>query len=217
MAVLKAMSLQSLKADRINIACSYGYDRDITKFVDDNFPIGRIVYGSFTCEQKFYAFDETEDDSDFLTIDDDIVYPLDYIKKLVDGIEKYQRKSVVSFHGSIFRRFPVLDFRKDRVLHQYFQHVRVDLPVHIVGSGVTGFYTGTLRDAGFSFDSLAGSSNMTDDIFSLFCRRHNIEMRVLQHGVQWMKIMQGTQDDQSTWKKDMMAGFDRHLKLINEV
>lgn len=213
--VLNSLANQSVQADKINVACSYGYDPEIRSFIDNNFVDDKIIMGNFTCEKKFFGFDSSDSNSYFLTFDDDIVYPLDYVKKLIEGIEKYKRQAIVGFHGSTFKRFPVVNFQKDRVLHQYFTNVGVDVKCNILGSGVMGFYVGTIKDAGFEFSMLGEGGNITDDVFSHFARSKEIDMIVLKHAAGWIKVMPDTQDDESTWKKDMIAGFERHLKLIN--
>ncbi len=214
--VLQALASQELKGNHINIACSYGYDREIRRFVDDHFESNKITNGKFTCEKKFFAFDQTEFDSYFLTLDDDIIYPVDYTKRLIDAIERFHRKAVVGFHGSRFVKFPVTDFRRQRILHQYFNFVHSDQIVHILGTGACGFHISTLRQKGFGCGVLEQSSNMTDDVFSAFCRKHEIELICAKHKAQWMRIMPGTQDDACTWKQDMIKGYDKHLKLLNE-
>lgn len=212
--VLKSLSLQSVPCDKINIAMSYGHDQEIKDFVTRNFRSHSIIHGSFSCEKKLFAFDKQLRDSYFLTFDDDIAYPPDYSKILIAGIEKYDRKAVIGFHGMKFTAFPVTDFYKQRKLHQYFEYVGNDCKLDIIGTGVCGFYVGTLKKKGFSCETL-NTQNMTDDVLSKFCRDNSIEMICLGHKSQWLRIMPGTQDHDCTWRVAHRNNHTQNLKLLN--
>lgn len=211
--VLQALSLQQVQCDKINIAMSYPYDKEVYDFVGNNFKDNSIIHGKFSCEQKFFAFDET--DGYFLTFDDDIIYPGNYSRLLINGIDFYKRKAIAGFHGMKFRYFPVIDFYRDRKLYQYFDEVREDKKLDIIGSGVSGFHTSTLKSKGFSFDMLSQTKNMTDDVIGKFCRGNNIEMICLKHRPRWIRIMPNTQDEQSTWRVAHKNNHEQNLKLLN--
>ena len=84
-------------------------------------------------ENGRYTWIDKYKDAYYLTVDDDINYPKDYVQKIVSEINKYRQKAIVSFHGTIFvskdseKFFP---FQMD-VLH--------NVQVHRVGGGVMGF------------------------------------------------------------------------------
>ena len=81
-------------------------------------------------------------DDYYLTIDDDINYPVDYADYMVKNVDKYEGKAIVGMHGGIFRIrmggcFPPRGFAKDhRTLYPYDTRVARDIPVHILGCGV---------------------------------------------------------------------------------
>lgn len=213
--VLHALSIQTTPCAHINIACSYGYDKEIRLFVDDNFKSNTIIHGQFSCEKKFFGFDVADPDSYFLTFDDDIIYPPNYSRALINGIDRYSRQAVVGYHGMKFIQFPVTDFYSQRRMYQYFQKVDLDKQLDIIGSGVSGCYVATLKQKGFSNKTLSHTSNMTDDVLSKFCRDNQIKMVCLQHRAQWIRIMPGTQDDDATWKVAHANNHIQNLKLLN--
>lgn len=213
--VLSDLASQTVPCNKINIAFSYGYDREIRKYLDDNFENSGVIYGKFSCEKKFFAFDETDDDTYFLTVDDDINYAPDYAERMIDGIERHQRKAVVGFHGQSFKRFPVIHYRRERTLYQYFNLLGVDIKVHVLGTGVCGFHVSTLRSKGFCSEHLSQTRNMTDDVVAAFCRKNDVDLIVLKHDADWLSVIPGTQDELCTWKRDLVSGYAEHLKWLN--
>lgn len=212
--VLKCLANQTMPCNSINVAMSYpSVDEEVDTFIRENFESNRIVYGKFSCENKMKAIDYT-DDAYFFTFDDDIDYPADYAEKMIEGIEKYERKGVVGFHGMKFNRFPVTNYHTQRKIHQYFAEVKEDVAVDIIGSGAFAFHTSALKEKGFTFESISHTSNVTDDVFSRFCRDNKIPMTVLAHKAQWMKIIDGTQDNESGWKVAARNGNVEQLKYL---
>ena len=53
-------------------------------------------------ENGRYTFINDNKDSYFLTVDDDISYPANYVAQMVSKICKYHQKCILSFHGTIF-------------------------------------------------------------------------------------------------------------------
>ncbi len=122
-----------------------------------------------------------------ITIDDDFIYPADYIKTLVAGIEKYNRKAVCSFHG---RKFP-----DDRKIHSYYRDrqdfyisnkkVPEDVFVHTLGSGVMGFHSSTLPPIE-RFTDVFPRRNMIDILMGAFLNKHAVPRVVLAHEENWL-------------------------------
>ena len=80
-----------------------------------------------------------------LTCDDDILYPLDYVSRMVEAIEGYSRSAVISYHGSLisknFHSYRGPGSRK--VIH--FEAICLeDTSVHLGGTGVMGYHAQTL-------------------------------------------------------------------------
>lgn len=117
-------------------------------------------------------------DGYFLTCDDDIAYAPYHVASIIDGIERYGRKAVVGWHGSIFsddfKRF--YDAKYRRVLS--FRTLRGnDTGVHLLGTGVCGFHTETIRPELSEFQN----PNMADVYLAIHAQLRNIPMVVLAH------------------------------------
>lgn len=114
----------------------------------------------------------------YFTCDDDISYPPYYVKHCIDGIERYGRKSVVGWHGSLILQ-PFADYytpTSRRVLS--FRAGRPkDTAVHVLGTGCTAFHTSTIHVKYEDFKT----SNMADIYFALIGQAQNIPFVVLKH------------------------------------
>ncbi|MNM34941.1 Chromosome partition protein Smc [compost metagenome] len=114
----------------------------------------------------------------YFTCDDDISYPSYYVKHCIDGIERYGRRSVVGWHGSLILH-PFVDYytpTSRRVLS--FRAGRPkDTAVHVLGTGCTAFHTSTIQLKYEDFKT----SNMADIYFALIGQAQNIPFVVLKH------------------------------------
>lgn len=91
---------------------------------------------------KFYDLPK-EDDAYVFTLDDDLIYPTDYVARMIHQIEMLNRSSVVGLHGVIF---PEGEFTKlsDRTVF----HFRRKGPGHFVdllGTGTTAWHSSTFK------------------------------------------------------------------------
>ena len=81
----------------------------------------------------------------FLTVDDDLLYPNDYVITVIQGIEKYEREALVGFHGTLFAQAPDPMQPQTRMLLSHQAELMHDLPVHMLGTGITGWHTSTIQ------------------------------------------------------------------------
>lgn len=54
--------------------------------------------GNIQDNGKFYAVDKIDKSSYVFTVDDDIIYPKDYVRRMITKVEEYGRKAVVGVH-----------------------------------------------------------------------------------------------------------------------
>lgn len=80
----------------------------------------------------------------FFSIDDDIIYPKDYILYWISKIEDYKRKAVVWYHWAIFDEHIDTYYNSRKVLH-FKKWLEYDTKVHILWTGTTGFHTDTIE------------------------------------------------------------------------
>ena len=91
---------------------------------------------------KFYMAHRTR--GYFLTVDDDLIYPDDYVFNTVASIEKYKRQAVVGYHGTTFTTNPDPLQPQTRMLFSHAAYLEHDLPVHMLGTGLFAYHTDTV-------------------------------------------------------------------------
>jgi GT2 family glycosyltransferase/SAM-dependent methyltransferase len=117
----------------------------------------------------------------YLSCDDDILYPPDYVKQMIAGIERHGRRAVVSFHGSILHH-PFKDYITTRTSLRCLRPLRVDTPAHVLGTGVMGFHTSTLRVSREDFRA----PNMADIWMGVLGQQQRVPFVGLRHKGGWL-------------------------------
>lgn len=132
---------------------------------------------------KFYAVDEVS--GYFITLDDDLIYPLNYVDRLLAGIEKYNRKAVCTFHGRRFQSFPVNSYYRGRTrsVFRCLGSQVADEEIHFGGTGVMGFHTDTLKVDLAEFKACS----MADVWMGIIAAKQNVPIVSLSHACGWIK------------------------------
>ncbi|MGG5171542.1 FkbM family methyltransferase [Pseudarthrobacter sp. J1738] len=118
----------------------------------------------------------------YLTCDDDIEYPDFYVDYMIDGIERYGRKAIVGWHGSIFGPdFEDYYNSKYRQVLSFSTLRGKDTPVHLLGTGIAGFHTSTMPVLFEDFEY----PNMADAFLARKAQQLKVPMVVLRHERGW--------------------------------
>jgi glycosyltransferase involved in cell wall biosynthesis len=148
-------------------------------------------------------------DGYFFTIDDDLIYSKDYVNLMIDGVEKYHRKKIVTLHGRYYNEFPIKSYYKS---HSKFYHCLQktinDNLVHIGGTGVMCFHTDTIKIPMNYFTK----PNMADIWFSKFCYENNIAIICLEHNNNLLKHQNVTE----TIYNNNINNDQYQTKLVND-
>ena len=109
--------------------------------------------------------------------DDDLIYPQDFIKRLIRNCKKYGNKVVVGYHGRVFDRLPIATYYGDSIGYPCLDTVKEDTAVDIIGTGCLCYHS----NLKIKIDYTLLESFMSDIHFSLYCKKNNIPMIVLKH------------------------------------
>lgn len=142
---------------------------------------------------KFFKVEKIE--GYHFTIDDDLIYPGDYVKNTIDIIEKHNRKCVVSYHGRRFRDFPIQSYYRSARADDRFaclREVKSFEWLHIGGSGVTAYHTDTIRFEITDFKT----KNMADIWYSKKCQENKVPILLIPHKKGY--IIESTKYDKNT-------------------
>lgn len=133
-----------------------------------------------TDEQKFR---KVEGDY-FFALDDDLIYPQDYVETCKRALEKYD---IVTFHGKNFNHFPITSFYREKATrYRCLDKVASDITVQIGGSGCLAFkpqnFIVSLADFPFEY--------MADIQLSIAAKRQNKRITCLAHEAGWIQYQQ---------------------------
>lgn len=119
-----------------------------------------------------------------LVCDDDLCYPSDYAKTMIDAVERYGRQAVVGAHGSILKERLAGPYRhcRMRVFH-FGEALKEDCFVHVVGTGCCAYHTSTIEVPVGWFQH----RNMVDPYFAVLCQQQGVPRVVIAKPKGWIQ------------------------------
>ena len=141
----------------------------------------------------------------YLTIDDDIVYPVDYVSSIISGLKKYNNNVVVTHHGRTIKK-DFKDYYKDYENYYHYNsnvsgYNKVDMP----GTGVMGFHTAKVPILFSDFEN----PNMADIIVGTKMKKIGVYCICLPHQNNWLK------DSENYDKKNTLFNKNKNNNLVN--
>ena len=168
--------------------------------------LGRDAAGDLKDNGKFHAVTDYPEGY-HVFVDDDIVYPRDYVKRIVRGIEHFGYRAIVGFHGTIYRE-PLKSYIRDREVVPFFrssQHVLVDQ----LGTGTVGYHTSTFCADPASFET----TGIADLWFARDAARRGVPLVALKRPDKWL---QGMMEVGDTLFRQVQRSDERQTALLNE-
>jgi len=195
------------QCDELNIFLNH-FDGEIPlKFLDDKINI-YFSDNRFGDALKFARLEDS--DGYYLTIDDDLIYPENYVDYMVARCKEYSNQRVVTLHGKKFSSFPIQSYYKSHSEYYHcLQPMRKNVLVQFGGTGVMCFHTSLLKIP-FYFFKLP---NMADIWVGKYCMENNIEMICITHPKDFLKYI-----DQKTTIHGNYSGNDGlQTKVVNSI
>lgn len=119
------------------------------------------------------------------TIDDDIIYPPNYVQHLILKILQYRKQAVVGIHGVTFAD-PIERFYKDRKVSVFWGGLDVDRVVNLLGSGTVAYHTSTV-ELDFKDFKVPG---MGDLWLAVAAKRQKVPMIAVARASDWLTSIQ---------------------------
>lgn len=182
----QALQSFSSQVDSINIYLD-GYERipDFVKKCHANVKIYlSSAHPGLRDNGKFLNFAHHTNDCYYFTMDDDIIYPPDYVERMIQGIESYSRRAVVGLHGVLLPENPESYFTSFRKVHCFNRELEADFIVNNLGTGTVAFHSSTIRGLDITHFKKPG---MADLYFSVFCKQQHIPMIALSRPEEWLR------------------------------
>lgn len=174
------------------------YDKKINLFISDN---------DRGDAYKFYKL--MDSDGYFFTIDDDLIYPENYTEYMIDKVNQYNRKSIITLHARTFNSFPINSFYgRNTTVYHFKQLIPQDTKVQFGGTGVMCFHTDLFKVPIEYFDR----PNMADVWIGKYAKENNIDIICAKHNSGYV-----TQQEfnGSIYEKDLRSDFTQ-TTLTNE-
>lgn len=136
----------------------------------------------------------------YVAIDDDIVYPPDYVWTLINHLRRYRgqgKKVAVGLHGKVMAQRVTHFYTNHAIQYHCAQPLRQAQGVHVLGTGTLAFHT---DDLPLTVDDFKKPPNMADIHFSLKCQQHGVGCVALPRRRNYITI-QNIPNEKTIWGK----------------
>lgn len=148
-------------------------------------------------------------DGYIFTCDDDLIYPPDYVEKMVGKLVEFDNKVVLTCHGRVFPKGPHETYYKGRILSFHcLRYVPCDCLVHVGGTGVMAWHS-SLLDVKYSDFR---EPDMADIWMARLCYEQYTPIICMAHGYGWIKHLN---PGPTIWDKYQMDDT-LQTEIINE-
>ena len=203
------VSLKSIydQCDKINV-CLNNHTGAIPEFL-----FSPKINLTFTDNSKGDAFKFLyleSSDGYFLTIDDDLIYPSNYVDFMVNKCKEHNNKKIMTLHGRNFGKLPISSYYKSATeRYQCLNEVKKDVIVQFGGTGVMCFHTSLLKKSINEFLY----PNMADVWIGKFAKEKDIQILCLAHSSGYIKYI-----EQKTTIFDEESNNDKiQTNVVNEI
>lgn len=146
----------------------------------------KIKINQFTnvgSEIRFYNYNEINNKSYYLTIDDDILYPDNYSDIMISSMKKYNNEALMCVHGSVIDKKLNRNYylRNRQVLH-FTSNLSNDTIVMIPGVGTSCFYK---ENMSIDLDNYT-QKNMSDVFTGCFLAEQNVSRISVKRPKNWL-------------------------------
>jgi hypothetical protein len=170
-------SLESIidQCDIINVSLN-SHDGDIPEILYHDKVNLMLSDNSLGDAMKFYTLDKSN--GYYLTIDDDLVYPPNYVEYMIAKCKEYGNTKVITLHGRNFNVFPIKSYyAKASERYSCFNHVGKNVSVQFGGTGVMCFHTDLIKLPIRYFKY----PNMADIWIGKHCYENKIDILCVRH------------------------------------
>lgn len=149
--------------------------------------LGKDTNGDLRDNGKFFDL-PNDDDSYVFTFDDDILYPANYVQRMIHFIELLSRKAIVGVHGV---NFPDGDFSdvSQRTVY-YFGSMHYGAFVDLLGTGTTAWHSSLLKPNLDDFPT----KGVCDLWFSRLATEAEIPLFSVPREKDWLKQIEGADE-----------------------
>lgn len=160
-------------------------------------------------ERKFHWADRWE--GIYCSTDDDLIYPADYVQRMVDAVRSKGGKAIATVHGRVYLGRPeTVNQVAPMGIGHYDKHVPCDRPVNHGGTGVMAWDASQLK-----IPTEFPAQNMADLQVAVWAQQHRVPMWLLAHEVGWVKTV-ARLDPDGLFRTSQREGHKRRNSLLEQ-
>lgn len=153
---------------------------------DDIGDVGKIKVLDYVDDANFY----------FFMVDDDIIYPSDYVEK---NISYYESGTIQSSHGKVYQSLPISSFNHGDISGYYFGgQIDKRTKIHAIGTGVCMLDSDTARS--IPYNQFLEHPNMLDTWISAWAYLNDVDMYIVPHQRAWLLPNPKVNQSNSIWE-----------------
>jgi hypothetical protein len=163
--------------------------------------------GDLHCSSRFLCLQDLIAPTVVTVVDDDIIYPPDYVDLLVSALQQIEGKAIVGVHGRIF--VPPHESYARNVATFHFTHQLAQARhVHELGIGTCAFIS-----SNFNVDpSQWGATNMDDINVAIEAQRRGLPRIAVARAAGWLKPCAEPQPD-NLWAKTLIDDSEQSRRM----
>ena len=145
------------------------------------------------CQYKLFFYEKIPENSYYFTIDDDIIYPINYSDIMIEKMQKYNNEFICCVHGKDIDLS--LDFGYDLAIKveggykanifSFSRKVNQDNEVMIPGVGTTCIHKNKKTKNLINFSEMV-FDNMSDYYLASFCKKNGIKIITVERDWYWL-------------------------------
>lgn len=166
-------------------------------------------YGDIGDIGKFYQIEQQN--GYILTIDDDLIYPSDYVDFMVRKIDFYQRKALICVHGNILPKQKMTSYYKDKQGVHFEKELENDIKVDVPGTGTLGFHTENIKIS----QQIFLSPNMSDIWLAVHAKKNDISIISMERANDWVLQARGEAFQRSIYQTSFQKDTYQTLVVNN--
>lgn len=152
-----------------------------------------------------------------LTVDDDIIYPNDYIETHIKWLKRFNNKVITGVHGASFpldsRISTWQEYMRKRKVYHFSKGFDSPIAVQIIGTGTMAYCADTYK---FNYREMY-YQKMADIFIAVFAQKNKIPMVLLPRRDKWLSpIIQESKDLKTIWDF-VNVDFDLQNKMIEVI
>jgi hypothetical protein len=164
-------------------------------------------YVRLGCSGRYLGLVLDPIDCVYLSVDDDILYPPNYVATMLRGLARHGGRAVVGVHGERYRP-PFTSFKRSRIVDHFQDRLLRDRRVHALGGGTAAFLSRAL-----TFDPRDWPvCNMDDLQLAITAERAGLPRICIRRRKDFLRAVAESQSD-SLWREAMRdeSGHTRYM------